>query len=95
MTDPYGDYFARQMACMLKRELPKTLMGMKTVVDAVEEGGRTAPMSDMYKTVEAIMMRLYAEAEASYERAYVDLDTVLHGGDVLVVTEIPMEEGEE
>lgn len=83
-SDATGDFYAKKMAIEGKKALPAMLEAMGRLVEAIEQGRDAIPASSKYMTVEAILKRLYSEMEASCDRAYKDLDAVLHDQEVVI-----------
>lgn len=95
MNGMVGDLCGKQMACIIKDALAKHLEVMQDLTNSIDDAVKILPPSDQLKTVEDIYKRTVAEVGALYQTAYTDLDIIIHDGDVLVVTEIPMEEDDE
>lgn len=83
-SDATGDFYAKKMALEAKKALPEMLEALRKLPEAIEQGRQAIPASSKYMMVEAIMQRLYAEMEASCDRAYKDLDAVLHDQEVVI-----------
>ena len=82
-----GDFIAMKIAKQTKDSCKTIIESMEGAIEEMKKGEDIFPPSRKYKAVEAIHRRLCFELRNSFDRAYVDLDAILHGQDITIDTE--------
>lgn len=82
-----GDMMAMRIASQTKDSCRMVMESMERAMEEMKKGEEVLPPSRKYRTVEAIHRRLCFELRNSFDRAYVDLDAILHGQDVVIDAE--------
>ena len=82
-----GDMMAMRIAKQTKDAYKTVMESIESAMEEFKKGEETIPPSRKYKAVEAIHRRLCFELRHSFDRAYVDLDAILHGQDVVIDAE--------